>query len=256
MAELFESQEEPSQGLEEQGEISSESSESQGGEEIPKKKQEGTIENLQSKYDKFQKQVAEERETWEREREETRNVLKQLTRQVEEIKSPPEKNEPPQKPVRPVDFDPTDMFDPTTPSGKWYVANQQYQEAKDAYRDTQIQSLMGELQQEKQFKHQQELTARQRAETIAALQEQGLPPEEAMGLYSKLQKALQSPTKEGAKLIVEMFNKPKPKPKTATEDYILPPGADGGGGIPGDKEEVEFMKGIGATKNKDIFATK
>jgi len=169
------------------------------------------------------------------------------------LKNPAPKNEPPQKPVKPIDFDPVDMFDPSTPSGKWYIEDQQYREAKEAYRDRQLQALMGEIQAEKQVKQQQKEAELKKAETIKAFQEY-LDPEDSVALYNKLEQALTAPIKDGAKIFAELFKK-EPKKKSKKLD-VIPPGMDGAGSIPADDESKDFMKGLGTIKNKDIFETK
>jgi len=172
---------------------------------------------------------------------------------MEEIKNPPVAN-PLSKPQRPVDFDPVDMFDPGTPTGKWFVEDQQFREAKDAYRDEQMQKVINEINQDRQLKQNQQISETKKAETIAAFQSEGLDPEDSVALYSKLEQALTAPIQDGAKVFVEMF-KTKPAKSVKKEKGILPPGLDGAGAIPADDESKDFMDGIGGEKNKNLFKT-
>jgi hypothetical protein len=106
----------------------------------------------------------------------------------------------------------------------------------------------------------------QKAQTIGAFQKEGLSPEDSLKLWNILNGAFSAPTDEGAKVFAEFYKAKNAQPskkenefdrrKEKRDNFIPPPGVDGGGGIPEDDETKEFMSQIGGVKNKDIFKTK
>lgn len=255
MSEIFESKQ--------QENPVSEGEESKGT-DLPKKKIEGTPEYEQSIKDKVLKEVAEREKVWKQEQEEMYQNLKQLQETVKALQTPKQENVIPQMPQKPADFNPVDVYtDPESRSAKYWAEYQDYLEKKDRYQTGLLLGLQEKIQQEERLKQMQQQAELTKAKTLAAFQKQGLEPQEAMELYNKLDTALKSPIDEGAELFAKMFKAEKPNPKADgfdkrkdKRDAILPPGIDGGGGIPADDETKSFMDGIGGTKKQGLFQTK
>lgn len=274
MEDIFKSrpEETPSQGSGDEGASVSDDSGSKG-EEVPLKKKEGTIENLQSKYDKFVKEAGKKEQALELKLEETQEQFTRLQRQLEELKKPPkaESLKPPVLPQRPSNFDYTDaLTDPDSLSGKYQAAERQYFIDLAAYQMQENQILKQEVQQvQKRFQSEDEIkqiqlnAAQAKAQTIAKFKEKGLDDSDALQAYNMFNKLYnETTTDEAADQAVKMYRLLNPKspktkiPRTNREEYPTPPGVQSGGGLPTEEFEDEFMSQAGGRTKEGLFDTR
>jgi len=152
---------------------------SEGTDELPPKKVEGTKEWFQSQLDKTQKQLAEREAAWREKEQQFTSQFAELQKAIETVKNPPKEE---MAPPNPKDFD---MSDPTE--------KLDYLEKITEYRDrvyqsklSEIEALKAEREAEKQQRQQAQELEMRKAHYISKLQQRGLSPEEAYKGFEKM----------------------------------------------------------------------